>query len=410
MKRVVVVGAGAAGLAAAHHSLAESFQVDVYEQTKCVGGTWVYSEERGCHSSMYKVMKTNLPKEVMQYRDFPFKKDLSSFMSHEDVLEYLEDFSKHLPIHFESTVEKIERSACDQYWTVTVCKKDEEPQQLNYDVVFVCNGHYFEPRNPFADSNFKGTLIHSHDYRKASEFAGKDVAVVGAGPSGIDIALQLSSVCHNVTMISRKATYPRLPPNVKQLASHVKEVTSDGVVTDEDETVLVDAIIVCTGYAMKFPFLSDDLVQLKADNQMVSPLYEHVVHVDYPDSLFFIGLNLVAITFPLFEYQVKMALGFVTGRAPIPEKEKLQSWENEQLEHQATRGLDQRFYHLLQAEQWDYMARLSRIGRFEDWDYLQTMKKIFDYLFSERRENVVGYKNIDFVLNENLTDFRVKRV
>ena len=64
--RVCVIGAGAAGLAAARHLTSEldAFDVHVFEQACRVGGTWVYTEntgidERGIpvHSSMYRNLR-----------------------------------------------------------------------------------------------------------------------------------------------------------------------------------------------------------------------------------------------------------------------------------------------------------------------------------------------------------------
>lgn len=41
---------------------------------------------------------------------------------------------------------------------------------------------------------FLGTLMHSHDYRSAEPLAGKSVVLLGAGLSGLDIAMELSNV------------------------------------------------------------------------------------------------------------------------------------------------------------------------------------------------------------------------
>lgn len=57
---IAIIGAGAAGLCAARHSLAAGYDVVVFEQTSDVGGTWVYTDQVGkdeyglpIHSSMY---------------------------------------------------------------------------------------------------------------------------------------------------------------------------------------------------------------------------------------------------------------------------------------------------------------------------------------------------------------------
>jgi cation diffusion facilitator CzcD-associated flavoprotein CzcO len=42
------------------------------------------------HSSMYQNLKTNLPKEVMAFPDFPFKSTDQSFLHHSEVRQYLQ--------------------------------------------------------------------------------------------------------------------------------------------------------------------------------------------------------------------------------------------------------------------------------------------------------------------------------
>lgn len=70
-----------------------------------------------------------------------------------------------------------------------------------YDAVMVCNGHYKDPLLPNikGQEKFKGRQWHSHDYRSPEEFKDKRVLLVGAGPSGTDIAVQIAAVAKKVT-------------------------------------------------------------------------------------------------------------------------------------------------------------------------------------------------------------------
>lgn len=43
--------------------------------------------------------------------------------------------------------------------------------------------------------------MHSHDYRQPEPFEGKTILCLGAGASGIDIAIDLSSVARKVSFI-----------------------------------------------------------------------------------------------------------------------------------------------------------------------------------------------------------------
>jgi len=95
MSKVCIIGAGAAGLCAARHLAHQNNLIPVvYEQNNEIGGTWVYNDNVGTdehgmpiHSSMYKSLKTNLPKEVMAFPDFPFTGETESFFaSHTSLL------------------------------------------------------------------------------------------------------------------------------------------------------------------------------------------------------------------------------------------------------------------------------------------------------------------------------------
>ncbi|GJZ23135.1 flavin-containing monooxygenase FMO GS-OX5-like protein [Tanacetum coccineum] len=82
--KVVVIGAGVAGLTAAQELLRESHQVNVFEKSHRVGGTWAYDPrvESGLlgldpnrdivQGSLYKFMRTNLPRQLMSFTDFKF--------------------------------------------------------------------------------------------------------------------------------------------------------------------------------------------------------------------------------------------------------------------------------------------------------------------------------------------------
>jgi len=72
--RAAVIGAGAAGLVALRHlrNHLDAFQPVAFEQTPHIGGTWVYTDDVGIdsttgrpvHSSMYRHLHVNIPKEV----------------------------------------------------------------------------------------------------------------------------------------------------------------------------------------------------------------------------------------------------------------------------------------------------------------------------------------------------------
>jgi len=49
---------------------------------------------------------------------------------------------------------------------------------------------------------FNGLTLHSHDYRDPETFKDRSVIVFGAGPSGTDVALDISAFVQKVTRLA----------------------------------------------------------------------------------------------------------------------------------------------------------------------------------------------------------------
>ncbi|XP_076295413.1 uncharacterized protein LOC143216343 [Lasioglossum baleicum] len=211
-RKVCVIGAGAGGLCAARHIARDfDFEVNVYEQTGSVGGTWVYTEGTGLdrnglpiHSSMYRNLRTNLPARIMNFPDYTTMNAVEPCcVTHQEVRTYLENYAKHFDllkhIQFDTRVKSVRLDASwpggEEKWTVRVERlKSKREEKIVYDAVMICNGHYFDPLVPSVPGveTFSGTMMHSHSYRKPEDFAGKTVFVLGAASSGIDIAIELA--------------------------------------------------------------------------------------------------------------------------------------------------------------------------------------------------------------------------
>ena len=61
-----------------------------------------------------------------------------------------------------------------------------------FDYAVVSTGHFSVPFIPEYEgmNSFLGRIMHSHDFRDAEEFRGKDVIVLGSSYSAEDVALQ----------------------------------------------------------------------------------------------------------------------------------------------------------------------------------------------------------------------------
>lgn len=409
-KKVCVIGAGAAGLCAARHLAANAkFEVTVYEQTKDVGGTWVYKEQAGMdenglpiHSSMYQNLRTNLPAQIMNFPDYMVMvAQEPCCVGHRDILNYLKDYANLFDvcryIHFGTKVEhvQVETSVDNQdTWSVQVKNLKTDETEISYfDAVMVCNGHFFEPNIPSIPGieTFPGTILHSHSYRKPDMFSGKTVLVLGAASSGVDIALELSRHATKVYLSFNynKLTSP-LPANVEQVIGVACIDKNTFYLRDANVVEDVDTFIFCTGYKYSFPFLNENC-GIRIDDNYVSPLYKHLVNIEHP-TMCIVGIPTTVLPFPMFHMQVQYFLALLEGHALLPVRSVM-------LEDSACKTRRKKHAHQLMNDQWDYNDSLAIAAGV---DPLPLFYKLGYIEWSRQRTgNLLLYKDSRFVISED---------
>lgn len=384
MARVCVIGAGAAGLCAARHLLVEPCvgQVDILEQASQLGGTWVYTEKTGyddfglpIHTSMYKSLRTNLPKEIMGFPDFPVPESENSYLPAKDMLAFLQLYADkhHVTKHimFNSHVQLVipkNGSNGQELWDITFKDlKTGISETREYDYVFVCNGHYNTPFIPSIPGlkEFQGDIMHSHDYRVPDIFTGKRVLVVGAGPSGMDIALEITRVTERVILSHHLREQPRtvFPDNLVQKPDVVRLEGRKVLFQDGSEDI-VDVVFLCTGYLYNFPFLHASCGIVVEDN-CVEPLYKHAVNIRRP-SMCLIGVPYYVCAFAMFDLQVRYYIRSMNGSFRLPTRGAMAAhWEGEKRER-ASRGYSKRQAHMMGPDQEKYYESLSIEAKTEN--------------------------------------------
>ena len=193
-KRVCVIGAGPSGITAAKNLLDAGMEVVVYDYGKEVGGNWVFSDQPS-HSSVFETTHIISSKSLSQYDDFPMPSDYPDYPSHQQLASYFQDYARHFNLYphirFETRVMKCEREG--KRWHVTTDHHGIAKTEV-FDALAVCNGHHWKPRYPEYPGTFDGQLLHSHDVKRFSVFAGKRVLVIGGGNSACDVAVESSRV------------------------------------------------------------------------------------------------------------------------------------------------------------------------------------------------------------------------
>lgn len=360
-KRVAVIGAGAAGICATKTLLTDGFQVTIFEATSGVGGTWAYSSKPAAWTSVYESLRCNIPTPVMAFRNEPFPAGTPTFPGHECVLKYLQDYTdrhrlrRH--IRFNTRVEDVRKEGDE--WCVTA-----DGEENFFDFVIVAVGQYTSPNvwTPPGTDDFlvKGrTVSHSHYYKTPTSFRGRNVLVIGAGPSGSDIALELSRSCVSVWVAHSQWQNLVFNGSLREVAP-VKHLTANGEAVLEDGTVIpgLDDVVLCTGYSYRYSFLKPGVagVTVAKDRRSVRGLTAHL-YAKEDSTLALMGLLWKVIPFPLLEDQAAFLSSMWGCRIPPHRLAALEHAENEDWEA-ALEG-EHRFLHRLGPRQWEYRRRLA---------------------------------------------------
>ncbi|KAM9332060.1 uncharacterized protein KZ484_017278 [Pholidichthys leucotaenia] len=417
LQLVAVIGAGAAGLCTARHILSrtDTFAAPVvFELSDDVGGTWRYEENGGTdgsgrpvHSSMYRDLRTNLPKEVMMFPDFPFDPHLSSFLPHQEVQQYLQRFcqSHHIGPHirFNTAVEKVrpivmttDEEEQRTRWEVTSADLSGHQKTETFDAVFVCTGHYSDPHIPDIPGikNFKGCVLHSHSYRCPEPFSGRSVVILGARASGVDISMELVKVGAKVTLSHRHPPLPiPLPPAITQSTS-VASVQDDGSIRFQDGSVSqADVLMFCTGYNFKFPFLDPDQLGLEIQDHLVAPLFLHMIPPAFP-SLFFLGVCKTICPFPHFDRQVQFAVAVLDGSLSLPSRSEMERRVRSDLDVKLQQGVQQHHLLVLDRDQWEYYDTLAQAAGFTPLP--PVIQSLYEEAFRQRRVHPENYRRFNY--------------
>ncbi|ROR36000.1 cation diffusion facilitator CzcD-associated flavoprotein CzcO [Curtobacterium sp. JUb34] len=209
--RVVVIGAGQAGLSVGYHlrrlGLVPGSDLVLLDRAPSTGGAWQFRWEALRLGAAHRVH--DLP--GMRAMGLQFDDADRSRPARDVVGEYYRRFEQHYDLRVRrpvsvSSVSRLDDDTAAGALCVTTRSADGTETRIRADVVVNASGTWGTPFVPWYPGRgvFRGRQLDTTDYRSAAEFARQDVVVVGGGTSAIGFLLELDGVARSTHWFTRR--------------------------------------------------------------------------------------------------------------------------------------------------------------------------------------------------------------
>ncbi len=200
---IVIVGAGAAGLAAAGALRWQGLDPIILDKDGQLGGTWARRYDR-LHLHTIRPF-SGLP-------HYPIPRHNPQYLPKDAFVQYLREYARHFDLKVVAGcgARKVRREGDGPHPTWLV---ESECGTWRCRAVVIATGQYGIPVVPAwpGRDEYRGALTHSVEYRSGRGYAGKRVLVVGAGNSGTEIAADLVEQGAAFVAISIRTPPPVVP-------------------------------------------------------------------------------------------------------------------------------------------------------------------------------------------------------
>ncbi|ALU73321.1 monooxygenase (plasmid) [Rhodococcus erythropolis R138] len=241
--RVCIIGAGPSGLVTARQLRSAGVPFDVFEKHSDVGGIWDMDNPG---SPIYRTAHFISSRYSSGFYGSPMPESYPDYPSWKNIRDYIRRFAADEKLYehitFNTSVERTELSD-DGTWTVTV-----GGQRRRYRALVVATGvtwHENVPHLP-GQETFTGTILHSREYVDSSIFSNKNVLVIGAGNSGVDIACD-AAVSAEKAFLSVRRGYRFIPKHIFGMPLDVFSKSGRkapaGITLPENMNDLLDALV-----------------------------------------------------------------------------------------------------------------------------------------------------------------------
>ncbi|PGG97445.1 hypothetical protein AJ79_09206 [Helicocarpus griseus UAMH5409] len=205
--KIIVIGAGISGIAFAYKAkFLENVEYEIYEKNADVGGTWLESRYPGC--------SCDIPAHSYSYPWAGNPNWSKVYAGAEELWNFYRDRAEEYGVYerarFNHEIVGATWNESSGKWTVKA--KDLKTGQMvvdSADVVINCAGVLNKWKWPDIPGlhSFEGTLVHTARYPQDLDLTGKNVAVIGAGSSAIQVVPSIQPVVKSLISFNRSPTW-----------------------------------------------------------------------------------------------------------------------------------------------------------------------------------------------------------
>jgi cation diffusion facilitator CzcD-associated flavoprotein CzcO len=221
---VLIVGAGIAGVGAAHHL-----------RERCPGKTYAILEARGDLGGTwdlfrYPGIRSDSDMHTLGYRFKPWT-DAQAIADGPSILDYVRETAREAgaeeKIRYHHRVVSAQWSTPDSRWTVRAERTDTgETVEMTCGFLFMCSGYFrydegYLPEFPGIE-RFGGKVIHPQHWPEDLDYAGKRVVVIGSGATAVTLVPAMAETAAQVTMLQRSPTYVISLPGEDGIANFLR--------------------------------------------------------------------------------------------------------------------------------------------------------------------------------------------
>ncbi|KAF3003928.1 hypothetical protein E8E14_001931 [Neopestalotiopsis sp. 37M] len=199
--KVVVIGGGISGLSAAVQLKRLGISFQVLERQRAIGGTWLlntYPEARVDTSSFLFQFKF--------VKNYPWSEYFASAAETQKYLDHVaETYNVKKHFHFNREVVSCLWHEDESEWELTIKHADGESESMRCNAIISGSGLFATPNKPDIPGmeEFKGAAFHTVQWDHSVDCTGKDVALLGTGSTGTQLASSVAAKSKSLTVYQR---------------------------------------------------------------------------------------------------------------------------------------------------------------------------------------------------------------